>query len=174
MNSNIIKGSIITLLGLFIAFGPQFLVKACPSVMVQAMPSEVSIDGCGGCGCSGNSPTALSEVLAEGCGSGGLAGSFSICYWSARAEIGIGMLIAALGLCLLIFNDPKTQLGLLIGVFMSGIVAIGIPYALIGGCNIMSMACRSVTFPAITIVSVILLVYTAILVVFSEMRSNSA
>jgi hypothetical protein len=79
------------------------------------------------------------------------------CHWSAQAEIGVGALIAALGIALIVFAAPKTRLGLAIGVFLSGILALLIPHALIGGCAMHTMACRKVAFPAITVVSILLL-----------------
>jgi xanthine/uracil permease len=94
------------------------------------------------------------------------------CQWTAQAEIGLGMLIAALGLCLIVFNDePKTQLGILIGIFFSSIIVLFIPHVLIGGCTMMTMACRRVAFPVITVIAVILLITSATYAVFTELKN---
>jgi hypothetical protein len=127
----IIFGSVIIIIGLLIALGPQFLFKVC-----------------------------LHEE-----------DSFPRCHWSAQAEIGIGFLIAALGVCMIVFTEPKTRLGLSIGVFLSGIIALSIPHVLIGGCGMMAMQCRKVAFPALTVESVILLVFSAVIVVVYEMKN---
>jgi hypothetical protein len=58
--------------------------------------------------------------------------NFMKCHWSAQAEIGIGGLIAALGIALTLFTAPKTRLGLAMGIFLSGILALLIPHVLIG------------------------------------------
>jgi hypothetical protein len=79
------------------------------------------------------------------------------CHWSARAEIGVGALIAALGIALVVFAGPKTRLGLTVGVFLAAILALLVPHVLIGGCPGHSMACRKITFPAITVISILLL-----------------
>ena len=162
MKKTILSGTIIVVLGLLIAFGPQVMFKVCPPTATEASV-EASAEGCGatggGCGCSGGSAMNV---------------SYPACHWAARAEIGIGMFIAALGICLFIFNDPKTQLGLFIGIFMAGIIAIGIPLALIGGCKATTMACRSLAFPAITILSILLLVYSASIAVYSGCKNKSA
>jgi hypothetical protein len=90
-------------------------------------------------------------------------GGFMRCHWSARAEIGIGgPLIAGLGIALILFADPRIRLGLTVGVFLSGLLALLIPHALIGGCSMHSMACRKVAFPAITVLSILLLIGMAI------------
>jgi len=138
MKKSIICGSVITVLGLLIAFGPQFLFKVCSSA---------------GCSCCGDIPT---------------------CHWTARAEIGIGMLIAALGLCFIVFDEKKTQLGLIIGVFFSGIIALAIPHSLIGGCELKTMACHRVAFPAITVIGAVLLAGSALYTVLSEFKKPAA
>jgi hypothetical protein len=105
-------------------------------------------------------------------------GGFMKCHWSAQAEIGTGALIAALGIALTVFGSPKTRLGLLIGVFLSGVLALLIPHALIGGCGMHTMACRKVAFPAITALSILLLmgagIYTAHLIRKKECCSRSS
>ena len=93
--------------------------------------------------------------------------NFMRCHWTAQAEIGIGALIAALGIALTLFASPKTRLGLVIGILLSGILALLIPHVLIGGCPMPSMPCRKIAFPAITVISILLLIgsgfYTAYL-----------
>jgi hypothetical protein len=130
MKKSIIIGSVIFVLGLLVALGPQFLFKTCPSH----------------------------------------SSTFPLCHWTAQAELGLGMLIAALGLCFIIFNDPKTQIGLAIGVLLSGIIVIGLPHALIGGCKDKMMACHKVGFPALTVEGAILLVFSIAIVVYSEIK----
>jgi hypothetical protein len=94
-------------------------------------------------------------------------GGFMRCHWSAQAEIGVGALIAALGLASLFFASPKIRMGLSIGIFLSAVLALLIPHSLIGGCAMHSMACRKTAFPAITVISILLLIgsglYTAYL-----------
>ncbi|MDR3334640.1 MAG: DUF4418 family protein [Treponema sp.] len=91
---------------------------------------------------------------------------FPHCHWSAQAEIGIGIMIAALGFGLMLFSEPHTHFGLYIGIFFSSVIALCVPHVLIGGCNMMSMACRRVAFPAITVISIVLLLYSAINVAY--------
>jgi len=133
----IICGASASVLGLLIAFGPQFLFKVCSM----------------SCSCCGDIPT---------------------CHWTARAEIGIGMLIAALGLCFIVFDDSKTRLGLMIGIFLSGIIALAIPHLLIGGCEMRTMACHRVAFPAITVICAVLLIGSAVYTVLTEFRKSPA
>jgi hypothetical protein len=134
MKKSVISGTIVIILGLFIALGPQFLFRAC------------------------------------GHGEDG----FPRCHWSVQAEIGIGLLIIALGICLIVFNDTKTQLGLFIGTFLASIIALFIPHTLIGGCGSLAMQCHKVAFPALTAESVVLLVFTAIMLTVISMQKQAA
>jgi uncharacterized membrane protein len=101
-------------------------------------------------------------------------GGFSHCHWSAQAEIGMGFLIIALGVCMIVLKDPKTHLGLAIAAFLASFVSLAIPHALIGGCDNAAMACQRVGFPALTVEAVILLIVSAVYVVFIEMKKPSA
>jgi len=156
MKKSIIIGSIVIVLGLLIALGPQFLFKVCDS----KMSSSESADCC-------------AEPAKNSC-CGPAASSLPICNWSARAEIGIGLLIVALGACMIVFIDPKTHLGLLIGIFFASIIALAIPNMLIGGCAAMTMRCHRIAFPALTIESVVLLVFSAIMITLIAIKKQQA
>jgi hypothetical protein len=84
------------------------------------------------------------------------------CHWTAQAEIGVGALIAALGIALVLFASPQVRLGLTIGIFLSSILALLLPHTLIGGCVAHSMQCRKIAFPAITVISILLLITAAL------------
>jgi FtsH-binding integral membrane protein len=115
MKKNILIGDAITICGLLISLGPQFLFKAC--------------------GVHGDSPP--------------------LCFYSVRAELGVGLIIAALGVCLLIFSDIKIQQGLNIGLFFIGIIALFITIWLIGGCSSETMRCHKVAFPPLIVISAV-------------------
>lgn len=107
------------------------------------------------------------RFLFKVCGSSCCCADIPQCHWSAQALLGIGFLITALGLCFFVFSDSKIQLGLLIGVFFASIIAICIPNVLIGGCPMTEMICRRVAFPAVTIISCVLLVYSVVIIVIN-------
>jgi hypothetical protein len=83
------------------------------------------------------------------------------CHWSVQAEIGVGALIAALGITLLAFRSKETRLGLSAAAFLSAVLALLIPHALIGGCPMATMPCQAVTFPAISVFSILVLIFSA-------------
>jgi len=158
MKKRVVLGAVVIALGLLIALGPQFLFKVCsPVAMSMETSDKTPTDGCGeggdACGCSGST-----------------AVSFPICHWSAQAEIGMGLLIAALGACMIVFVDIRTHLGLLIGVFLASIIALAIPNMLIGGCGMITMQCRKAAFPALSIESAILLIFSAVMLTVMAMQ----
>jgi hypothetical protein len=94
------------------------------------------------------------------------------CHWSAQAEIGAGAVIAGLGVALTVFASPKIRFGLVIGAFLTGILALLIPHALIGGCGMPTMACRKVAFPGITVASILLLAAAGLYLVYLAKKKD--
>jgi hypothetical protein len=82
-------------------------------------------------------------------------GRWMKCHWTGQAEIGVGILVILLGGALIFFPDNKVRLGLSIAVLLSGILALLLPHVLIGGCAMETMNCRAVTFPALTVISIL-------------------
>jgi len=152
MNKVIISGAIVILLGLLIALGPQFLFKVCAPMPVSDEAESAEAHETGDAAPDNVENPHVTTY------------AYSHCHWSAQAEIGLGLLIVALGGCMLVFTDRKTHLGLLIGIALASIIALAVPHFLIGGCNNMSMKCHRVGFPALTVESALLLVFTAIMI----------
>ncbi|MDR1049342.1 MAG: DUF4418 family protein [Synergistaceae bacterium] len=85
-------------------------------------------------------------------------GRWMKCHWTGQAEIGVGFLIAVLGVGLFLFASRAIRLGLSLSLFFAGILALSIPHALIGGCEMARMPCRVVTFPSLTVLGVLVIV----------------
>lgn len=75
------------------------------------------------------------------------------CFWTARAEIGIGALIILGGVLLLTASSIELRRG--ISLMLAGTALMGIlfPAALIGGCMKPEMRCNTTTFPAVYIIA---------------------
>jgi hypothetical protein len=84
---------------------------------------------------------------------------FMRCHWSGQAEIGVGTLIAALGALLLISKKTDFKIAYSFAVILSALLALFIPNVLIGGCSHPEMACRTTAFPALTVISLLLILF---------------
>ena len=79
-------------------------------------------------------------------------GGWMTCHWTGQAELGLGLLIAALGFLLLLVHSRETRLGLSLSAALAGILVVLYPTVLIGGCSMEDMRCRLITFPALIVI----------------------
>jgi len=85
------------------------------------------------------------------------------CHWTVQALLGSGIIIAALGFCIVFISELKTHIGLTVGIFLAGIVTLAIPHSLIQVIKVCTsdMVCRRVTFPIITVLGAVVLAGSA-------------
>ena len=72
---------------------------------------------------------------------------FMKCFWSCKALIVVGAILALVGLLQLITKEAKTRKALSVIGLALAISAILIPTVIIGGCAKPEMACKMLTFP---------------------------
>ena len=113
-------------------------------------------------------PKLLFKICGGGCS---CCGDVPQCFWMSQAEIGMGFLISALGFCFFVFTDPKIHLGMLIGVFLSGIVALLIPLTLIGGCADAAMRCHRIAIPALVVESIVVVGFSFALMICTARKN---
>ncbi|HEX2946991.1 MAG TPA: DUF4418 family protein [Clostridia bacterium] len=88
------------------------------------------------------------------------------CFWTSRAELGIGALIAVAGLFLLLARSNQFRLGINLSIMLAGILAVLVPTVLIGVCSMPTMQCRLLTLPSILIISILIETVSAINILF--------
>jgi hypothetical protein len=144
---------LIFLIGLGYILIPVYVFPICefadrePAVMEQAMMEPAVMDPhmAGHSVSAGHSPE---------------EGGHMVCYYTWRAEIGVGLAVMAGALALLLSGAAARR-----GVFvmLSALAAIGAlyPTVLIGVCPGASMPCRTGTLPALVILSGLLLALSA-------------
>jgi len=87
----------------------------------------------------------------------------------------MGMVIAALGISLFLYNNnPKTQVGITIGIFLTGIMVMLIPHVIIGGCAIRFLECHLVAFPVLTILGIFVVLCSGIWILKNLRKVNAA
>lgn len=88
-------------------------------------------------------------------------GMHMACYYTGRTALGIGLVIAVLGIVAL-FVKENVRIGLSIAVIVNSLLMIAVPTFLIGVCKSPMMHCASVTRPTLIVLSVLALVFAAI------------
>jgi hypothetical protein len=81
------------------------------------------------------------------------------CFYTAKAEAGLGAAVILTGLLLLVFNSSERRLGVSLSLAPLAALAGATPWFLIGVCPSDMMLCRSGTLPALLLLSAALLAY---------------
>lgn len=158
MKNRLITGILFIILGAFIAFGPLTIFPVCgvPSSQhaqghnMEQKKAKMSMKMD-----DNQSKSSMNNASKETMSMG--TGMVMKCFYTARAELGIGLLIVILGVLLIIFQSVKIRLGLNISIILNGILALLIPVLLIGVCNGIHMSCHSLTLPSLVVISSILI-----------------
>lgn len=88
-------------------------------------------------------------------------GSWMKCHWSGQTVIGIGAVLAVLSIAYFIVPQRLAKAGLSLAIVPVGLLAIAIPSGLIGVCSKAEMQCRAVFQPAVTIISIVIVLLAA-------------
>ncbi len=95
------------------------------------------------------------------------------CFYTAKAELAIGLLITVLGILFIFEKKRISQIAIATGVAFSSVIAFLIPNILIGVCGSAHMHCKAVTQPALTLLSILTFVVSAgVAILFA--RENAA
>ena len=73
------------------------------------------------------------------------------CHWMAQAELGVGAVMAVLGLCSMLSHSAQLSRGLLAAGSLLGILTMLLPTVLIGVCMNAHMQCAALTRPALLV-----------------------
>lgn len=95
------------------------------------------------------------------------------CWWTVRAETAIGGLLVFSGILILLLRKKEITYAVNLYNVAAGIVALLIPTVLIGGCGKSIMPCRSTTFPAIYIISVIVILFSIGNVIYQSRKQKN-
>ena len=78
------------------------------------------------------------------------------CYYTARAEIGVGIFIIILGIAYILFKSEELRAGISLSIAVSSILIVLLPLKLTGLCKMSDMACRIGTLPALIVIAIII------------------
>lgn len=85
-----------------------------------------------------------------------VCGSTMKCFWTGRAELGIGILVIILGLLNIAVSSIQVRLGLNLALIFVGLQAALVPTWLIGVCDMPKMSCHAVAAPSILFISILI------------------
>lgn len=80
------------------------------------------------------------------------------CYWSTQAIIALAVILLVIAVLFFIADSAQTKIMLSVVTIGAAAMVILIPAKLIGGCGKMTMACRSLTFPAFYVIGIVFIV----------------
>jgi len=164
MKNKLITGILFIFLGGLISFGPRSIFPVCGvhTAWRASLQSPGKMD-------EQESVRAGVQKTAQAAGDTGGKTSMTMtsskvmqCHWTAQAEIGIGILIALLGVLQLVFKSRQVRSGLGLALILNGMLALLIPTLLIGVCGSVHMTCRSLALPALVILSGVTVVASAV------------
>ncbi len=93
---------------------------------------------------------------------------FMKCFWSCKALIVIGAILALVGVLQLIAKEVKSRKALAVVGLALAVSAILIPTVIIGGCVKADMACKILTFPITNALSAVAIVLQGIALIEKE------
>lgn len=97
------------------------------------------------------------------------------CFYVAQTEFALGIETAALGVLLALQKSRAAHRATSIALALNGIVVFLVPNVLIGVCGNEHMQCNSLTKPALSIISivvVVLAVLSTVLLSFKDSKNN--
>jgi hypothetical protein len=100
-------------------------------------------------------------------------GEYMRCHWSGQAELGVGGLLAVYGVLLFMSRSPVSRVAYSVSAIFAGLLALFIPHFLIGGCAHPLMACRTTTFPALTVISLLTVLFFALNAVYLRYKKKN-
>lgn len=100
-------------------------------------------------------------------------GSFMVCHWAGRAITGTGIALALQAAFHLLAKSASVKLGISISMIPTTLLLFAIPHGLIDLCMREEMHCHTVMAPAVTVLTILLLLLLAADIFFQRERSIS-
>ena len=137
MKNRIVSSVLFIFIGALLILFPLYILPVCPLPDAQAIPATT--------------------VAGEGhIHMHSTPGKIMKCFWTARAEIGIGSLVIAIGALVLFSRSLFVRMGLSMALACTAVLAAAIPTILIGVCGNEMMRCNMGAKPALILLAIVL------------------
>ena len=95
------------------------------------------------------------------------------CYWSTQALIPLAVILFTIGILFFVARIIQVKMVLSIIAIVTAAMVILIPAKLIGGCQMKTMACQSLTFPAVYLIGTALILSSIGELIFLKKKAES-
>ncbi|OCG04935.1 DUF4418 family protein [Gilliamella apis] len=137
MKNRVVTSVLFIFIGALLILFPLYILPVCPLPDAQAIPATT--------------------VAGEGhIHMHSTPGKIMKCFWTARAEIGIGSLVIAIGALVLFSRSLFVRMGLSMALACTAVLAAAIPTILIGVCGNEMMRCNMGAKPALILLAIVL------------------
>lgn len=99
-------------------------------------------------------------------------GSYMACHWAGNAAAGVAAVLTVISLVNLIIRKTDIKKGLLISIIPVSTLGVFIHNGLIKTCMMESMQCNAVTKPACTFISAVILIISAVYLVYIVVKDK--
>ena len=137
MQNRVVSSLAYIIIGLLFILFPLYILPVCPHETV-------------------NLSTATMQGQVEHVHTG--VGKIMKCFWTGRAEVGVGSLIIAIGTLMLFCRKIFLRMGLSMAIACISLFALAIPTVLIGVCDNQMMRCNMGAKPALVLLSLLLFI----------------
>ncbi|WP_158092536.1 DUF4418 family protein [Gilliamella sp. A7] len=137
MKNRIVSSVLFIFIGALLILFPLYILPVCPLPDAQTIPATTMA----GDGHMHSTP-----------------GKIMKCFWTARAEIGIGSLVIAIGALVLFSRSLFVRMGLSMALACTAVLAAAIPTILIGVCGNEMMRCNMGAKPALILLAIVLVI----------------
>lgn len=138
MKNRMISSLFFIMLGALLILFPMYILPVCPLPEPSAMPVDTMSQAAGAAG-SEHMHSAPAKIMR--------------CFWTLRAELGIGSLVIAVGVLMLFSRTIFVRMGLTMSLACISLLAAAIPTILIGVCPNEMMRCNMGAKPALVLLS---------------------
>lgn len=148
MKNRMISSLFFIVLGALLILFPMYILPVCPLPEPSAMPVDAMSQAAGG----EHMHSAPAKIMR--------------CFWTLRAELGIGSLVIAVGVLMLFSRTIFVRMGLTMSLACISLLAAAIPTILIGVCPNEMMRCNMGAKPALVLLSGLIFVVSIINLVY--------
>ncbi|OTQ55850.1 DUF4418 family protein [Gilliamella apis] len=137
MKNRVVTSVLFIFIGALLILFPLYILPVCPLPDAQAIPATTV---------AGDGHMHMHST----------PGKIMKCFWTARAEIGIGSLVIAIGALVLFSRSLFVRMGLSMALACTAVLAAAIPTILIGVCGNEMMRCNMGAKPALILLAIVL------------------